>query len=153
MLPNLFMANHLTLAVAGSRKTQGIIDYCASLPYDRRALVVTYTQTNQAELRSRLAKSAGGHPGVSVVGWFGFLLRDFARPFLPFRFFGKRVCGFNFEGRPHRMAKGPSRFLDSSGAVFACELGRLSHELVEASHGALLHRIECIYDEILIDEV
>ena len=51
------------------------------------------------------------------------------------------------------MAKGLKRFLDPNGAVYACELGRLAHELVEASRGALLRRLECIYDEILIDEV
>jgi len=147
------MANHLTLAVAGSRKTQGIVEHCASLPRDRRALVVTYTQTNQAELRGRLKSRAGDHVGIEVMGWFAFLLRHFARPFLPFKFPAARVRGFNFEGRPHRMANGMSRFLDSNGAAYSCELGRLSHELVAASAGALVRRLECIYNEILIDEV
>jgi hypothetical protein len=147
------MANSVMLAVAGSRKTQGIIEQCSSLPPDRRALVLTYTQTNQAELRDRFAKYAGEHARVSIIGWFAFLLRDFARPFLPFKFPGERVMGFNFEGRPYRMAKGRSRFLDSDGAVYACELGRLAHELIDASQGALMHRIECIYDEIFIDEI
>ena len=147
------MTNYLTLAVAGSRKTQGIVEHCASLPHDRRALVVTYTQNNQAELRERLSTYAGDHPAIHVMGWFTFLLRDFARPFLPFKFPGKRVRGFNFDGRPHQMAKGLRRFLDSNEAVYACELGRLAHELVGASKGALVHRLECIYDEILIDEV
>ena len=147
------MANFLTLAVAGSRKTQGIIEHCASLPHNRRALVLTYTQTNQAELRSRLASLAGDHPGILVMGWFTFLLRDFARPFIPFKFPGYRVRGFNFEGRPHRMATGPKRFLDSNDCVYSCELGRLAYELVQVSKGALLRRLECIYDEILLDEV
>jgi hypothetical protein len=147
------MANFVTLAVAGSRKTQGIVEHCASLSHDRCALVLTYTQTNQAELRKRLAQYAGDHPGIFVMGWFTFLLREFARPFLPFMFAGERVCGFNFDGRPHRMAKGRRRFLDSNGSVYACELGRLAHQLVDASQGALLRRIECIYEEILIDEV
>jgi hypothetical protein len=87
------------------------------------------------------------------MGWFTFLLREFARPFIPFKFPGERIRGFNFDGRPHRMASGLRRFLDSDGAVFACELARLSHELVGASDGALLRRLERIYDEILIDEV
>ncbi len=147
------MANYLTLAVAGSRKTQGIVERCASLPHDRSALVVTYTQTNQAELRHRLSVYAGDRTGILVMGWFMFLLRDFARPFLPFKFPGQRVRGFNYEGRPNRMATGMNRFLDSNKAVYGCELGRLAHELVEASKGALIHRLECIYDEILIDEV
>jgi DNA helicase-2/ATP-dependent DNA helicase PcrA len=147
------MANQLTLAVAGSRKTQGIVDHCARLPNDRCALVVTYTQTNQDELRHRLATYAGDHQGIEVMGWYTFLLRHFAKPFLPFKFPGGRVKGFNFEGQPHRMATGFQRFFDSKGAAYACELGRLAHELVEQSHGALIHRLECIYDEIFIDEV
>lgn len=147
------MANYLTIAVAGSGKTQGIAEHCASLPKDRRAVVLTFTQANQAELRSRLHKYAGDHQGVEVMGWFTFLLHHFARPFLPFKFHGKRIEGFNFEGRPHMMAKDVKRFFDSNGAVYACELGRLPHELVAASKGTLVHRLECIYDEVLIDEV
>lgn len=147
------MGNHLTLAVAGSGKTRGIVDYCAALPTDRRVLVLTYTQANQAELRGRIATCAGDHPEIEVMGWYTFLLHHFARPFLPFLFPGKRILGFNFEGRPHRMAKGLHRFLDSGGAAYACELSRLAHELIEASGDALLRRLQCIYEEVLIDEV
>lgn len=147
------MGNHLTLAVAGSGKTRGIVEYCAGLPADRRALVLTYTQANQAELRRRLATRAGDHPVIEVMGWYAFLLRHFARPFLPFLFPGKRILGFNFEGRPHRMARGLNRFLDASGAAYASELGRLAYELIDASGGALLRRLQCIFEEILIDEV
>lgn len=147
------MANHLTLAVAGSRKTQEIVEHCAALPKDRRVLVVTYTQSNQAELCSRLAHYVGDHSNIEVMGWFTFLLREFARPFLPFKFPGERVRGFNFDGRPNRMAMGLRRFLDSNGAAYACELGRLAYELIAASKGSLLRRLECIYSEIHIDEV
>lgn len=147
------MPNLLTLAVAGSGKTQGIVEHCASLTEDRRATVLTFTQTNQAELRARLHQSAGDHQAIEVMGWYTFLLRHFARPFVPFMFHGKRILGFNFEGRPHRMAKDINRFLDANGAVYACELGRLAHELVAASKGTLVRRLECIYDEVLIDEV
>ena len=151
--PNSFMANDLTLAVAGSGKTRSIVKYCASLPRGRRALVLTYTQANQAELRGRLSAYAGDQPGIEVMGWFMFLLRHFARPFLPFKFPSHRIRGFNFEGCPNRMAKGRHRFLDTNGAVYACELGRLAHELIESSGGALLRRLQCVYEEVLIDEV
>jgi len=147
------MGNELTLAVAGSRKTQGIVERCASLPRERRVLVLTYTQANQEELRSRLKQYAVDHHNIEVMGWFSFLLSHFAKPFIPFKFPGKRVHGFNFDGIPSRFASGKSRFLDSNGAVYACELGRLAHELVADSKGALLRRLESIYDEILIDEV
>lgn len=147
------MGNQLTLAVAGSRKTQGIVERCASLPRERRVLVLTYTQANQEELRSRLKQYAGDHHNIEVMGWFSFLLSHFAKPFFPFKFPGQRVLGFNFDGMPGRFASGKSRFLDTNGAAYACELGRLAHELVADSKGALLRRLESIYDEILIDEV
>lgn len=147
------MANRLTLAVAGSGKTQGLVEHAASLPRSRKVLAVTFTQANQAELRARIARLAGDHPSIKVVGWYAFLLRDFAKPFVPFKFPRERIRGFNFEGRPHRFAKGIRRFLDSSGAVYACELGRLSNELIEESGGSLHRRLEACYDDILIDEV
>lgn len=147
------MGNIVTLAVAGSRKTQGIVEHCAGLPQDSRPLVLTYTQSNQAELRTRLKRQVGHRSDIPVFGWFTFLLREFARPFVPFLLPGERIRGFNFEGCPHRFAKGRARFLDSSGAAYACELSRMAHELVDASCGALVRRLECMYDEILIDEV
>lgn len=147
------MANVVTLAVAGSRKTQSIVNHCAALSQDRRAAVLTYTQANQEELRRRLSQHAGDQQAIDVMGWFTFLLRHFAKPFLPFKFPGKRVQGFNFEGRPYMKASGAQRFLDPDGAVYKSELGRLAHELIAASDGALLRRLEALYDEILIDEV
>lgn len=147
------MAKRVTLAVAGSRKTQGVVEYCAGLPHERRILILTYTQKNQCELQERLARYAGDHLNVAVLGWFTFLLRHFAKPFLPFKFPGERVQGFNFEGMPFRMATGKARFVDKSGAVYRSQLGRLAFELISASQGALIRRLEGIYDEILIDEV
>lgn len=147
------MAKRVTLAVAGSRKTQGIAEHCARLPTTRRVLAITYTQANQHELQARLARHAGDHVNIEVVGWFTFLLRHFARPFLPFKFLGRRLQGFNFEGRPGKFATAHHRFLDSNGAAYGCELARLSFELIAESHQAVIKRLEGIYDEILIDEV
>ncbi|WP_191488857.1 ATP-dependent helicase [Pseudomonas sp. FEN] len=100
------MPNHLSLAVAGGRKTQGLVDHCKALPSDRRVLVVTFTQTNQQELIHRLRAQAGDLHKTEVLGWYTFLLRHFAKPFLPIKFQGERVGGFNFEGRPSLYAKG-----------------------------------------------
>lgn len=147
------MANHLMLAVAGGRKTQGLIEYCKDLPADRRVAIVTFTQTNQQELRHRLSSQVGDAHNLEVLGWYTFLLRHFAKPFLPFFLPGERVGGFDFEGFPHLQAKGKARFMNRQNQVYAAQLGRLAFELIQASTGALMHRLECIYDEILFDEV
>lgn len=147
------MPNRATLAAAGSRKTQELVEHCAALPDDRRVLLVTFTRANQAELVGRLSCQARNHLEIKVLGWYAFLIRDFARPFLPFHFAGERVRGFNFEGRPNRYATGKARFLDANGQLYASELGRLARELMDSSGGALTYRLESIYDELLIDEV
>jgi hypothetical protein len=146
------MPNHLTLAVAGGRKTQGLVDHCKAVPSERRVLIVTFTQTNQQELINRLGAQAGDRHNLEVLGWYTFLLRHFAKPFLPFKFPGERVGGFDFDGRPYRFARGRQRFMDGSNQVYACELGRLARELMDTTP-ALLRRLEHLYDEILIDEV
>jgi hypothetical protein len=147
------MANELTLAVAGGRKTQGLIDHCAGLSDNQRVLVVTFTRNNQEEIKRRLSKYAGQKQTVIVMGWYTFLIRDFVKPFIPFKFYGERVRGFNFEGRPYLKASGKNRFLDKHNALYACELARISFELIALSQGSLMSRLESIYDEVLIDEV
>ncbi|WP_055126793.1 UvrD-helicase domain-containing protein [Pseudomonas mediterranea] len=146
------MPNHLTLAVAGGRKTQGLVEHCKAASPERRIAIVTFTQTNQQEIRHRLSAQAGDRHNLEVLGWYTFLLRHFAQPFLRFKFPNLRVGGFDYDGRPFRMAKGRDRYMNRNNQVYACELGRLAYELVGATP-ALLRRLECMYDEILIDEV
>ncbi|HEJ1090802.1 TPA: UvrD-helicase domain-containing protein [Serratia marcescens] len=146
------MPNFLTLAVAGGRKTQSLVNHCQSLPPKRKVALLTFTQTNQQEVKTRLAAQAGHATGVEVMGWYTFLLRHFAKPFLRFKFPSERVRGFDFDGRPSRFARDKSRFMTADNKIFGCELGRLAFELIETIP-TLLHRLECIYDEILIDEV
>jgi ATP-dependent DNA helicase UvrD/PcrA len=147
------MANKLTLAVAGSGKTQGLAEFCGQLPADHRILAISFTKANQAELRTRISAEAGHNPRIEVIGWFQFLLRDFARPFMPFLFPSRRITGFNFEGEPNRFASGVGRYLDTTGAAYRSQLGRLSYELIEASGVALQRRLVCCYQALLIDEV
>lgn len=148
------MANTLILAVAGGRKTQGIVEHCASLPTKSKVLIATFMVSNQAELVDRACQHLGGRSNTQIQGWYSFLLRDFVWPFLPFKFPGQVINGFDYEGRPNRYAKrGVDRFFSPGGRVYASELGRLASELIVDSKGALAHRLECIYDEILIDEV
>ncbi len=147
------MDSRATLAVAGSGKTAALVDHCRSAGTGGRILVATFTKANQDELRRRLSRHTSCLHSVEVTGWYAFLLRHFAKPFIPFKFDGRRVLGFNYDGAPHRFAKGTQRFLDSRGAVYACELGRLASDLIAESDGALLRRLECCYDQILVDEV
>lgn len=147
--------NHLTLAVAGARKTQGIIEACAAASVDQRILILTYTRANQVELKLRLAQLVGTRANIEVVGWFSFLIRHFVRPFLPFVFRGKRVTGFEFEGGPQRFESNESykRYFTSSGMVRRVHLPQLATFVESKSGGAAVRCLERLYDKIYIDEV
>lgn len=147
--------NHLCLAVAGSRKTQGIVDACASAAEDERILILTYTTANQAELRARLASCAGNRSSVEVAGWFSFLIGNFVRPFLPFAFPSKRVHGFDYQSPPQTYAGVGewSRYFNGEGEVRKVHLPQLAVRVEEASNGAGIRRLERVYDRIFIDEV
>jgi hypothetical protein len=145
--------NRLTLAVAGGRKTQSIVDECREAPKGRQILVLTYTQNNQRELVSRLACYRPLDARVEVQGWFSFLLGHWVRPYLPMTWPGRRLRGLNFDGDPGRYATGDKRFLDDEDRAYKLHLAQLALETQQASSGAVLDRLSRIYNEIYIDEV
>lgn len=145
--------NKLTLAVAGGRKTQGIIDACASAARGRRILVLTFTMANQRELKSRLAARPETQAEVHVQGWFSFLMGHLVRPYLPRLYKDRRIQGLNFEGDPGRYATGGNRYLDPMGQAYKIHLAKLALDVNAASGSAAIDRLVRVYDEIYIDEV
>jgi hypothetical protein len=147
--------NRLTLAVAGSRKTQSIVDACAQGAPEKRRLVVTFTQTGQAELERRLKAECAPGSAPEVMGWFAFLLRHCVRPYLPLLFPDQQLRGLNFDGKPvgGRYATGVARYFDAGGRAYRLHLSKLALEVLKKSAGAVMDRISHIYDEIYIDEV
>lgn len=151
--------NTATLAVAGSRKTQSIVDACAQGPAGQRRVVLTYTLTGQRDLERRLAAACDPANVPEVCGWYAFLLRHWVRPFLPLRYGGRRLNGLNFDGVPRSLpngvviAKGAARYLDSESRAYRRSLSKLAADVAEAAQGTVITRLERIYDEIYIDEV
>jgi DNA helicase-2/ATP-dependent DNA helicase PcrA len=147
--------SHLTLAVAGSRKTQGLVEYCAAADTGERILILTYTKNNQVELTTRLSTQAGDHPHIEVSGWFAFLLNHFAGPFLPLLFPGRRAEGFDFDSEPQTYSGAVqwARYFNTESEARRVHLAQLATRINEASSAACVRRLERIYDRILIDEV
>ncbi|MFE3757955.1 hypothetical protein ACFXO9_26910 [Nocardia tengchongensis] len=145
--------NRVTLAVAGSRKTQSIVDACAGGATGVRRLALTFTQTGQAELQGRLQLACAPGAAPEVMGWFAFLLRHCVRPYLPLHFSGQRLRGLNFDGDPGMYAKGTARFFDDDGRAYRRHLSKLAYDVSVTSNGAVVDRLSHIYDEIYIDEV
>lgn len=147
--------NKVVLAVAGGRKTQSVVDECQGCPANRRVLVLGYTVASQDELARRIRGSGVLDRRVEVMGWFSFLMQHAIRPYLPMLYSGHRLSGLNFDGEPARgrYAKGVSRFLDPDDRAYKLHVAKLAHDVLTTSNGAVINRLEYIYDAILIDEV
>jgi DNA helicase II / ATP-dependent DNA helicase PcrA len=150
--------NSATLAVAGSRKTQSIVDACSTGQPGVRRLVLTYTLTGQGDLTVRLGKECAQGSVPEVMGWYSFLLRHWVKPFLTLKYPGRRLGGLNFDGSPARtikgyvIATGEERFLDDQSRAYKRFLSKLAVD-VAASEGTVISRLQRIYDEIYVDEV
>jgi DNA helicase-2/ATP-dependent DNA helicase PcrA len=144
--------NTLTLAVAGSRKTQSIVDACAQVGLAARTLVLTYTTANQNELIGRLAKASAVPGAVDVNGWFAFLLTHWVRPYLPLVYPDRRVRGFSFDGPDNPYAVREHRHFTSNGSVYRKNLAKLAFDVHGHSNGAAIDRLSRVYKTIYIDE-
>lgn len=150
--------NLIILAPAGGRKTQRIVDACAQGASQRRRLVITFTQTAQSVLNSRLYQACNPESMPDVMGWFGFLINHVIRPYAPCWQHWKPnllISGLHFvEGQdPSRGFSGHRYYLDGEGRAYSNRIGKLAHDIIKNSQGDVVDRLERIYDEIYIDEV
>jgi len=73
--------NRLFIAAAGSGKTSLLVDESLKSE-NRKILITTYTQANEAEIRRRIIEKNKCIPeNISVQTWFSFLLKHGVRPF------------------------------------------------------------------------
>lgn len=153
------MTNRATLAVAGARKTQSIVDACASGNPATRRLVLTYTLSGQKDLERRLRAACPPGSVPEVNGWYAFLLRHWVRPFLPLKYPARRLGGLNFDGLPAMtakgivIAKGADRFLDDQSRAYKRFLSKLAMDIADESGGTVTSRLQRMFGEIYIDEV
>jgi DNA helicase II / ATP-dependent DNA helicase PcrA len=147
--------NTAIIAAAGARKTQQIID--AALGASDRVLITTYTNENLNQIRARIRARTGViPPNIETSGWFSFLLADGIRPYQR-EILGRPgvVGGLNFIGAKPRYISSdqPGYFIDSHGDVYRDAAADLTCRIDDASHGAVIRRLEHIYDRIFVDEV
>jgi DNA helicase-2/ATP-dependent DNA helicase PcrA len=151
--------NTATLAVAGARKTQSIVEACRDGDPSKRRLVLTYTLTGQLDLERRLRAACPPTSLPDVCGWYAFLLRHWVRPFLPLKYPDHRLKGLNFEGEPLKnkqgvvIASGVDRYLDDQSRAYKRFLSKLAIDVAQAAGGTVITRLQRMYDEIYIDEV
>jgi len=161
------------MAGAGSGKTHKVItESIAEIKRGGKVLVVTYTTSNQQELRRRFLEVFGTHSDRFVVkGLFSFYLEDMVRPYQQALFL-RRIDGICFNQRnPHMrpdstfMLPGRTEQLDDKSYnpkhfLTPCEtkahtgfLAKLASRIMKVTKNSPAVRLKEIYTKVFFDEV
>lgn len=143
------MDKGVVFAVAGSGKTTRLV---AELDEMRRFLLVTYTEANHDNLRTKVIERFGYlPPNIAIYTYFSFLHSFCYRPFLRSK---KDTRGVTF-GIPPRFPAYPltddRRYMSSGRRLYANRLAKFITQsgLIDAVRA----RMEKYFDVFLVDEV
>ena len=142
------MDKRIIFAVAGSGKTSLIIQ---KLTLEKRSLLITYTEGNFINLRSKIINKFGYFPDNNqLYSYFTFLYSFCYKPFLAFRIKAK---GINWEPNLPRFTKTSSlkHYMDSNRRLYHARIARLFQEANILSD--INERLEKYYDNMFVDEV
>lgn len=149
-------SNTAVLAVAGARKTQQIIDAALS-DESQRVLITTFTNENLRQIARRIEERVGVIPAnIDLLGWYTFLIRDGIRPYQHSVLHEVGlVRGLNFLGKRHMYARKSEHryFIDGNADAFRDGVADFVCIANAKSDGAVIARLEGLYDHIYIDEV
>lgn len=148
-------SGEIIIAAAGGGKTTKIVE--RALAAGERCALVTYTNNNTGEISRKLYENAPSiPPGIEVVPWYTFLLRDCVRPYMG-AVLAKPVTGFHFTNARSAFGiarnKGDIFFCDKRGHVYSDKVSQLACECDEAMNGAVMTRLGERFGRIYIDEV
>lgn len=159
--------NKLLIAAAGSWKTTFIVEESLRIKNDR-ILITTYTEANEEEIRKKFIEINGCIPwNVTVQTWFSFLLQHGVRPFQSvmhpsldniniwfilveqqswLRWYNRWKPFYWWEDNIIKHYFGKSKIYSDKISKFVCESN-------SKSDGAVISRIEKIFDHLFVDEV
>ncbi|MEZ8957187.1 DNA helicase UvrD [Vibrio lentus] len=141
------MDKRVVLAVAGSGKTQHIID---KLSIDSRALIVTYTVNNTTNLKKRILNKFGFMPkGVRVYTYFSFLMSFCVRPIAGN---DMKIKGVSYSDPPRFAKRNTHKHYVSEGdRLYHNRIAKMMMDCDCVSD--IIKRIEKYFDFFCVDEV
>jgi DNA helicase-2/ATP-dependent DNA helicase PcrA len=160
------MSNKLIIAAAGAGKTTHIVK--EALRKTGNVLITTYTEANEAEIKSKIIKLNRVIPShITVQTWFSFLLQHGAKPYQG-TCSAKKINGFQLVN-----SQSGVRYLDKRGfpvfyseaeffeehffngrhEIYSDKLPKFVVRCNERANGEVISRIARIYPHIFIDEV
>ena len=148
--------NRVIIACAGSGKTTRLVTEALN-DRDRRIVIVTYTNNNTREIGKRFGERNSGVPKhVDVMTWFGFLLRECARPYQRSKYDEKRIESLLFVNKQSTrgIAEANTRHYYCAGGdlIYSDKIAKFVVECEKESSKAVTARLGQIYTDVFIDE-
>ena len=148
--------NRIIIACAGSGKTTKLVTEALADP-DRRIAMITYTNNNRREIGKRFGERNSGIPKhVDVMTWFGFLLRECARPYQRSKYVEKRIESLLFVNQQSALyvkeANTGSYYFANGELIYSDKIAQFVIECEKNSSKAVTARLGQMYAGVFIDE-
>ncbi len=148
--------NKVIIVCAGSGKTTRLVKESIA-SRDRRIAIVTYTNNNLREIIRRFGHLNSGVPiHVDVMTWFGFLLRECARPYQRSKYTDKRIESLlfvNCKSARYSAETDTSRHYFANGElIYSDKIAKFVVGCEKKSQRSVTARLCQIYTDIFIDE-
>jgi DNA helicase-2/ATP-dependent DNA helicase PcrA len=148
-------SKRLVIASAGSGKTQRIVG--EAITATARVLITTYTEANEAEIRSRFVKECGCVPAhVTIQTWYSFLIQHGARPFqgaVPSPEIRGLVIPDGSSAQWVSESDTERHYFTADHKIYSDKLAKFAIKCNSASGGAVVDRLARVYDVLFVDEV
>ncbi|MFA6038156.1 MAG: UvrD-helicase domain-containing protein [Legionellales bacterium] len=148
--------NKLIIAAAGSGKTTYLIEEALKI-IDNNILITTFTEANEAEIRSKVVKTNNfTPPNITIQTWFSFLLQHGVRPYQGL-FYDRTIKGIHLPNGqsapriPERDVK--NHYFDRQDRIYSDKISKFIIKCHDTSGGKVIDRLSRIYSHIFIDEV
>lgn len=148
--------SRVIIACAGSGKTTRLAEE-ALCSRDRRIAMVSYTNNNVREIVAKFGRRNSGVPEhVDVMTWFGFLLRECARPYQRAKYAERRIESLLFVNQQSaRYVKEEDtgrHYLANGELIYSDKIAKFVLECEAKSNHAVTNRLAKIYSDVFIDE-
>lgn len=148
--------NRVIIACAGSGKTTRLVTEALN-DRDRRIAIVTYTNNNTREIGRRFGELNSGVPKhVDVMTWFGFLLRECARPYQRSKYDEKRIESLLFVNKQSTRGIAETNtkhyYFAGGDLIYSDKIAKFVVECEKVSSKAITTRLGQIYTDVFIDE-
>ena len=158
------MSNLVYIAAAGSGKTTKLVESACSLPSSEYVLILTYTDSNEKEIRNKFYNEKGCVPhNVAIQSWFSFLIQHLIKPYQNFL----TDDSFDIKGLAmvHSDNKGSRKtymtpksnwehyYFSKQQRALTEKLSELAYDCNIRSGGKPIQRLCEIFENIYIDEV